>query len=296
MATTAISISGEPRATGKVGKHGRVPWSASDPREVIVHCRWDELKGTWRQRERDAKKALAIYAAAKLQFDQEAADELVEKWVNEAAIDSLVDRVLGCGKAVRIVTPHPEFDSADPTGNPFEITNAIPFAFQAFLASELGCEIEHEIVELARPGRTSLSKFQRFLWQPRFSGAVQADCAYIVADDVCTTAGTLAALRRHIMRGGGTVIAVTALACHNGKNMPFPIADVTRASLFERYGSELGSLWIEEVGHGIECLTEGEGSYLAEAVPPGKGDAGRPDALLQRLRDRLAETKGKGSE
>lgn len=284
-----------PRGTAKIGKHHRLPWTASDPREVIVHCRWDELKGTWRQRERDARKGFAVYKRAKRHFDQEAADKLVEAWVSDAAIERIVDRVLGCGREVRIITPHPEFDSADPSGDPLAVTNAIPFAFQAFLAAELGCEIEHDVVEEARPGRTSLSKFQRFLWQPRFSGAVHADCAYIVADDVCTTAGTLAALRSHIMSGGGTVIAVTALACQSGKDIPFPIADVTRASLFERYGAELGNLWIEEIGHGIECLTEFEGSYLAEAIPPGKGDSG-PRSLFQRLGDRLAQTKGKGSE
>ena len=282
--------------TEKIGKHPREPWTANDPRDVLIHCRWDELKGVWRQTRRDAAKLTAVYTAAKTQFNQDAADELVAKWISEPALDRLVDAVLGCKKPIRIVTPHPEFDSADSNANPFKITNAIPFAFQAYLAAELGAEIEHEIVEEARPGRSGLSKFQRFVWHPRFTGSVDHNCAYIIADDVCTTTGTLAALRSHIIRNGGTVIAATALAHATGKDQPFPIADGTRSMLLSRYGGELGSLWKEEVGHGLECLTEGEGSYLGEAVPPGQGDSDDSKLLLQRLRDRFAQTKGKGSE
>jgi hypothetical protein len=269
-----------------------VPWTADDPAEIIVHCRWDELKGTFKRSVKEAARGTEKYDRAKTKFDQDAADELVAECVRESSIDRIVDCLMACTMPVRIVTPHPEYDPSNPGANPFDITNALPFAYQAYLATELGCDIEHDIIEAARPGRTKLTRLERFLWQPRFSGPVHPETAYIIADDVCTTAGTLAALRSHIVGNGGTVIGVTTLACQSGEHLRFPIVESTRNVLLSKYGEQLPDLWKEEIGHDIACLTENEGSYLADAVPEQDG----PERVLQRLRDRLAETKSKGGK
>ncbi|SFZ86669.1 hypothetical protein SAMN02983003_3863 [Devosia enhydra] len=287
-----IKAEAEPKRQ-KAGKHFRLPWVKADPREVLVHCSWQELKGTYKVSERDAPVKQARYEAAKRRFDHAAAAEIVGELISDAIIDRVIDALITTNMPPLIVVPHPEYDPDEPKSSPLPITNALPFAIAGRLAAELDCEIDKEIIEVARPGRTALNRFQRFLWQPRFQGAVRSDRAYILADDTCTLGGTFAALRHHIVEQGGTVIAVTALSLGNGDCVPFPIADRTKGVLLSKYGPELSTLWREEIGHDEQSLTEGEGAFLvdwAEKEHPGRDQS----ALLQRLRDRLAQAAGNG--
>lgn len=277
----------------KMGKHVRVPWAKGDASEIIVHSPWSELKGTYKVSGKDAEALQERYRKAKSEFDEVAAADIVSWLINPTMVERLVDAVLAADKPVRIVVPHPEFASDEPIDPTKRITNALPFAIAAHLAADLGCEVDKEINEVARPGRTTLNRFERFLWQPRFEGAVSPDHAYILADDVCTLGGTFAALRSHIVANGGTVIAVTALSLENGKCVPFAIADNTRNVLLDKYGREFSTLWKEEIGHDEQSLTEGEGAFLVNWT--SKKAPGRdPQSRLQSLRDRLAEAAGNG--
>lgn len=220
----------------------------------------------------------------------EAAIDLVEKLLNPKAVDAVVDAVIAANKPALIVVPHPEYDPHEPSGDPLKITNALPFAMAARLAAELDCEIDEEIVEVARPGRTKLTKFPRFIWQPRFEGAVRRDRSYILVDDNCTLGGTFAMLRNHVVANGGTVAAVTALSNSDGVDCPFPVAPETLDVLMSLYTSDVSTFWNEEIGHEISSLTQGEGHFLWSW---GK-ERGTGHPLLQQLRDRVAKAKGQG--
>lgn len=276
-----------------MGQHKREPWTAG-PENVFVHCRWDQLKGTYKASAKEAARGTEKYERAKLHFDEQAAAELVDSAIRPAAVDAIIDALLIVNKPAVIVVPHPEFNALDPSGkDALSITNAIPFAFAAYLAQELGGSIDTEIIEVARPGRTRLGNFPRFLWQPCFDGAVRQDCAYIIADDNCTLGGTIAALRSHIVRSGGTVAAVTSLSTNHGLDFRLPIAPSTVDVLLSVYSEEISALWIEEIGHDVPCLTEPEGVFLAKwGQDPASG--ARPGAsAIRRLRDRLSAAAGK---
>jgi hypothetical protein len=156
--------------------------------------------------------------------------------------------------------------------------------------SLLEAEIDGEIVQRARVGRTVLTPFPRFLWQPSFDGAVRPDVAYIIVDDVLTLGGTTAALRSHIVNNGGTVAAYTALAHKSGHSQPLALSEQTWQQLCSLYGNELGSFWEREIGHHARNLSEAEGSYLAK-WGFGQDRSGAP--LLECLRSRLAEAAAK---
>jgi hypothetical protein len=219
-----------------------------------------------------------------------AAVDLVEQFLKPAKIDEIAKAVVRANMPARIVVPHPEYDPYDPGADPLKITNALPFAIAARLAGELDCEVDEEIVEVARPGRTKLTRFPRFIWQPAFQGAVRPDRAYILADDNCTLGGTFAMLRHHIVSHGGTVAAATTLSNGDGQDCRFPVAQQTVAVLVSQYGSDVSAYWKQEIGHDIQCLTHGEAAFLHEWGE----ERGAGTGLFQLLRDRVAKAKGQG--
>lgn len=273
--------------------HQRIDWSDNDPAEIFVHTRYDEMKGAFRRSERDATPFLERYERAKKQHDMVAAVDIVENNVNDQALDRVVDALITTDKPACIVYPNPEYDAGNTVSATSPPTNAIPAAFAAYIASQLGGEVDQDICQIARPGRTKLTIIQRFLWQPSFAGPVRKDVAYVLTDDVCSKGGTLAALRHHIVSNGGTVVAVTTLANTDGCHVPFPIAPDTYRVLNGAYGPELDVLFLEEVGHATRCLTELEGQGLA--LWHQQNCLGSGITPIQRLRDRFAKAKEKGS-
>ncbi|OBY05961.1 hypothetical protein BAE36_17310 [Rhizobium leguminosarum bv. trifolii] len=277
--------------SAKVGRHHRVEWQAKDPENILVHARFDELKGTYRKSGRDQARGQEKYDRAKKLYDLEAAIELVDELSRHEIVEELVTAVLAADKPCRVVFPHPEFDSDYPNDVDKPVTNALPFAFASHLAVELGGEIETNIIECARPGRTKLNKFPRFLWQPKFEGEIDKSCVYVIVDDNCTLGGTFAMLRSYIVENGGTVIAVCALTTPQGRTCKFGIADSTVDVLKMNYGEEISPLWKEEIGHDIRCLTENEGSFLANWEGQCAGDS---QLSFVSLRDRLGKAKTQG--
>ena len=198
---------------------------------------------------------------------------------------------MAANKPALIVSPQPGFHEDGPCDPVSDVpTNAIPFALASLIAEDLGCEMDDKILQVARPGRSTLKKFPRFLWQPAFGGVVRPDRAYIIVDDVCTNGGTLAALRSHIVANGGTVVAATTLAHTTGSSQPFPIERATQGMLRSFYGDALDGLWVQEIGHEIQCLTEGEGVGLVEwsrEHVPGR------DPVVARRRRRARRVRGR---
>lgn len=108
-------------------------------------------------------------------------------------------------------------------------------------------------------------------------------------DDVLTTGGTLAALRSHILRGGGKVAAITTLAHGSGDSRALALSGPTWQGLKVGFGIEINPFWRKEIGHDAECLTEAEAQILLK----WRSGDGPWDTPLQRLRDRLAQAAAK---
>jgi len=264
-----------------VVNHPRQGWGDCCP-DTLVHRKLGEMYGS-------SRAERAEYLSAKTRFDQIAAAAVVERCMSEEVLDQFCDLIIPKGLNGRLVLPYPDFDD-EMVGGGKARTNALPYAYAAYLSEMSGLPIDEEIVQSARVGRTKLNRLQRFLWQPHFGGNVRTDQPYILVDDVMTTGGTLAALRSYIERNGGTVLFATVLANRAGQNQPFAITQETLKLLGDTLGEGFEPFWRETIGHEASCLTEFEGRVLIdwcnddEQAAHGAGARG---ALLQRLRTRL---------
>lgn len=281
--------------------HPREDWGHGTHEDLIIHARWDALKGTGADDDANLKKeVLEKYQAAKFQYDQDAGFELVESLVAEDKINELADIVFYSDKSPLFVFPYPAFDDDDAIDAETTVksrpTNALPFVYAAYLEQVLGGEVETNIFQRARVGRTKLTSFMRFLCQPEFGGEVRHDKAYILVDDVVTTGGTLAALRSYIIRSGGSVLCGTSLAHKYGINQKFGVAEGTVAMLQSLYGNGINEFWSQEIGHELSKITEAEGQLLVRWALEHEGNHGtrRGDQMFQRLRDRLDQAASTG--
>ena len=275
--------------------HPREPWGGGET--VYVCGRLDDLNGKALEGAQ-AKSRIILYLKAKTVADYDAADRLVEVMLSDRVLDQLVDDLtpfMVKGTPILCVIPHPPFDDLYGDGADLirrGVKNALPVQYMARLGMVLDAEIDSEIVQKARVGRTKLKEFPRFLCQPCFDGAVRRDAAYILVDDVLTTGGTLAALRSHIIRGGGKVAAITTLAHGSGQWRDLALSDGTWHQLEAAFGNELNEFWRKEIGHEAKRLTEAEANVLLRWHAKSVAGTGRP--ALQCLRDRLAEAAAKG--
>lgn len=273
--------------------HPREPWDQYS-QYIRVHEHLDKLKGT----APGASENAPLYAAAKTQFDADAALMLVERIVPDAYLDELADWMVLNGISPRLVVPYPAYDDDDGIGRiegrAQGPVNAIPIAYANYLSEKLGCDIDEEIVQAARVGRTKLKTWPRFLWQPSFTGEVQSGGNYLILDDVVTTGGTLAALRSYIIRSGGVVTGATALAHKYGLSQRFAVARETLDVLYSSCGQGLPRFWLEAIGHDIRCLTENEGQAIIAWARDFVEQGCSGDEVLQCLRDRLLEAAAKG--
>jgi len=283
-------------------QHPRQAWNRECAPTTLVHCSLKEMKGTTPGTSQRRNTLFTAYKAAKLQFNEAVALEIVESCVRDTVIDKIIDVIepaLRAGMIPRLVFPHPAFDDEDAVGNQEPMrerpTNALPFAYAKYLAEIVGCERDNNIFQVARVGRTRLNKWLRFLCQPSFGGEVSRIDPYIIVDDVVSTGGTFAALRSYIVREGGTVIATSSLATTSGADKPFAVAHRTVDVLKSLYGDGIERFWSETLGHELQCITEAEGDFVAEF---GHGLVRhwltRGDTLLQRLRNRLNQAAAQG--
>jgi hypoxanthine-guanine phosphoribosyltransferase len=141
--------------------------------------------------------------------------------------------------------------------------NVIPQAMVAWLARQIGLEMENSLVQANRVGHTKASGWHRLAHQARFDGEVQAGRAYLLMDDFIGQGGTLANLRAFIEARGGRVVGAMALT---GKAYSSRLALTveTLNALRAKHG-DLESWWRERFGFGFESLTESEARYLLRA-------------------------------
>jgi len=243
-------------------------------------------------------KYYRTYLAAKHEFNMKSAYEIIDRCVKEDTVTALARVISQQTQRPILVFPTPSFDEEDAVSEKPPLgpvpANAIPFAYAEYLSIRLDCPVNQSIIQVARPGRSRLTMWMRFLCQPSFEGAVEPGRPYILLDDVMTTGGTFAALRGYVVSRGASVVGTTTLAHKNGVHQKFAIAPQTLSVLRSRYGNGFDVYWIETFGHEASHLTEAESEFLAfhartewASVPPGT-------EVLYRLRERVNRAAATG--
>lgn len=223
----------------------RTPWKPGFP-EVVLHGRLGDAT------------AHPDYEAAK-GGDDAAARRLVSDVLSRDAIRQLKG-LIGDREAIALGVHAEEAVSR----------NAIPRAMADVLATVLGMDVDLDIVQAAKVGRTAQDGFGRLANQPSFDGPVRTNKPYLIMDDTLTQGGTLANLKGYIEAHGGEVLAATALT---GKQYSAKIAidSSTLEQLRDQYdGTGLEAWWHNRFGYGFDSLTESEARYLLRAKDADK--------------------------
>jgi hypothetical protein len=224
----------------------RVRWPAHFP-PVYVHTAWQGPHGGLPDHQ--------DYWPAKRHRDAGAAIRLCDTITKEEVLEELYDLGYSEEGSPPIV--------AAPALVPHDSRNALARGYARWLASELAWEADNGVFQSRTINRGfTTNGWFRILHEPAFYGTVRAGRRYVLADDVCTMGGTLASLRGFIEARGGAVIGMTVLASYDGRHTEISLAPTTLGRLNAHLGGRLASLYEEEVGHGIECVTEQEGQFL----------------------------------
>ncbi|MGL4756339.1 MAG: PLxRFG domain-containing protein, partial [Aeromonadaceae bacterium] len=198
------------------------------------------------------------YEAAK-SGDNAAARRLVRDVLSPDAIKQ-IRGVIGDHRAIALAVHAEEAVSR----------NVIPRAMADILGQVLGVDVDLDIVQSAKVGRTAQDGFGRLANQPSFDGRVRTDKPYLIMDDTLTQGGTLANLKGYIENRGGKVLGATALT---GKQYSSKIAidQETLKQLRDQYdGTGLETWWQNRFGYGFDKLTESEARYLLRAKDADK--------------------------
>lgn len=159
--------------------------------------------------------------------------------------------------------------------------NLIPDAMAHELGRRLGLPVTSEIVQTNTVGHTRASGYHRLAFQPEFAGEVLPARSYVLVDDHVGLGGTLANLRGHIEREGGSVILATTLSASRQSEI-LALRPKTLHDLRGKHGEPLERYWRESFGFGLDALTEAEAGYLLRT------------ASIDAIRDRMAEARGSG--
>ena len=183
--------------------------------------------------------------------------------------------------------------------------NQIPRKLTDYISYVTGLEINSDIVQSGKVGRTGSDAWHRMSHRPTFDGPVEKGRKYILVDDVVTGGGTFSELRRYIELNGGEVVdMVSAGAAQFSTNIA--LSAKTRLALEGKFGVESLQQFLKEAGlygGNHHALTESEARTLLGA---GSLDAardrivaarqqGKPSAQLGVLSEARGEAPGEPS-
>ena len=155
---------------------------------------WNGFPDVAIQADESAVKKHPDYPAAK-SGDIEAAKRLTLAFIDENEIQTMRTAF---GDVKPIVAAVQAIEEAG--------ENVIPTAMGGLIAVRLGLELDDDIVQINRVGRTGSGGFYRLAIQPLFDGAVTRGRDYLLVDDFIGQGGTLANLKGHIEVNGGRAI------------------------------------------------------------------------------------------
>lgn len=256
----------------------RAPWGEFPP--VVSN---GDLGGLKNEPEYEAAKA----------GDRDAALQLADRLMTDDAV-AQVEKLLA-GKKAKIVPVL----AAEEAGR-----NKIPLMVAEVLADRLGLDVEYDIVQTEKVGRTNQGADHRLAFNPSFSGNVKAGERYLVVDDTLTMGGTVASLRGYIENNGGHVVGGMVMTAHPGA-LDIKVKQKMLNSIERKHGVAMDEYWKQEFGYGIDQLTQGEAGHLKAAqsvdairdrIAAARDEAGRrmgqgPASQPERAQDRKSGLK-----
>jgi hypothetical protein len=201
-----------------------------------------------------------LYERAKKYKDFAAALDVILRCLSQQKLDGL--------KELRRYSKDPLLFVYPQVLDPSRGSNAIPSVLCQLLADKIGGEVCYEINQVTTQKRAGLSRLARFVCQPKFNGSVVSGRRYVLVDDVITSGASFVALRSHIVRNGGVVGGITALAHVTGKNQKLPISPWSVRQLKVKFGEGIAEYWGSTFGHRLELMTEQDARYLLHKWSP----------------------------
>ena len=161
--------------------------------------------------------------------------------------------------------------------------NKIPLAMAKVLGKRLNLEVESNIVQSERVGRTGTNANHRLAFNPSFEGEVKTGQAYLIIDDTLLMGGTIASLRGYVENRGGRVVGASVMDAQEGA-VDIAVKPKMLAAIENKHGPSMNQFWQENFSYGIDKLTQSEAGHLRRATS------------VDEIRDRLAKARHEGSE
>ena len=241
----------------RLGIGERAPWGGFPP--VI---RNGDLHSSKKEPEYQAAKAGNMLAAI----------NLVERLLTDDTVEKIRRRIRGSKPLVLPVL------AVETSGK-----NKIPLAMAKVLAKRLNLEVESNIVQSERVGRTGTDANHRLAFNPSFEGEVKTGQAYLIIDDTLLMGGTIASLRGYIENRGGRVVGASVMDAQEGA-VDIAVKPKMLAAIENKHGPSMNQFWQENFGYGIDKLTQSEAGHLRRATS------------VDEIRDRLVKARHEGSE
>jgi hypothetical protein len=182
--------------------------------------------------------------------------------------------------------------------------NRIPRMLADYIGELTGLDVDTDIVQSVKVGRTGASREERIMIRPKFDGPVNAGREYILVDDIVTQGGTLNELRQHIEKNGGKVVDMVTLGAgydrkHDLDSTQIALTEETKTRLKEEIGVKSLCEYLRKgdlYGGNYESLTESEARAILDTwgTDPGRSrrtETGQPE----NPRTKCEVVKGTGS-
>ena len=232
---------------------------------------WEDFPPVIRNGDLHASKKEPEYQAAKA-GNMPAAINLVERLLADDTVEKIRRRIRDSKPLLLPVL------AVETSGN-----NKIPLAMARVLAKRLNLEVESDIVQSERVGRTGTNANHRLAFNPSFEGEVKTGQAYLIIDDTLLMGGTIASLRGYIENRDGRVIGASVMDAQEGA-VDIAVKPKMLAAIENKHGPSMNQFWQETFGYGIDKLTQSEAGHLRRA------------ASVDEIRDRLVKARHEGSE
>lgn len=144
-----------------------------------------------------------------------------------------------------------------------EQVNKIPIVYAKVIGKLAGLEVDTNIYQTNKIGRTNMSALERLLTRAKFEGEVKQGRNYIIVDDVATQGGTLSELRSYIEKNGGHVVLASTLAYTQFSTI-LAIRQNNIEELERRFGRNETEKFLKDYGIAdrIEQLTNSEARHI----------------------------------
>ena len=239
----------------------RLPWRENRKYHVHVAGPYKEAFNAAAHLDKPGLADHSYYRAAKYEGDTRAALKIVESTMNRLYLANMKIMLnMAAEQGVKnpiIVAPYKE-----------NSPNRLARTAAVYLGKELGLEVDHAIVERDGVSLKSLTKLERMFNSPDFDGSVQKNRWYIAVDDTISSGTTMAALRSHIVQGGGRFLCGCALASPDGQSTMLN-ASKDQINDISKLLSQNIIDWFERISHvALGGLTKVEADFLGK--PQGR--------------------------